>query len=97
MSENREFAREYRSGLARELLKEQEREERRRLLEKARLTLDYRLARAEKRALSRGVDFLSPQILRQRELQEESPPGGMESHFVSNEGSLYKLFPYLDG
>jgi len=89
-----EFSISYRQNLASQISSEPDKSKRIGILTEAKRTLDYQLAKGEKSALLKGVDYASSQIRAQRELHGDAQ-GAMDKHFVSNEASLYKLFPLL--
>ncbi len=85
----------FRDELAQQLLQESDKNERRELLRTAKLSFQYRVSRSERKAAFEGKSLESSQIANHRDYFGEAK-GSMDSHFVSNEASLFRLFPYIE-
>lgn len=92
--EDSNFQQTYRNNLAQDLLKESHMK-RIKMIREAQKKTDYILAKGEKIALTRGVNFTSLPVEYSRSLQNEVS-GTERQHFVSNEPSLHCLFPFVD-
>ena len=87
-----EFFREYRHNLAVQLSSSTDRQKRQQILVEAQGTLDYQLAKREKRAFQQGTDFSSKPIEEQKRYQQKTDEDLFCRYYMSNEGCLYKLF-----
>lgn len=89
-----EFSQNYRHNLATQLFSNSDRQQRHQILTDVQNTLDYQLAKHERLAFQKGINFNSKPAQEQRSLQQ----GRYESIFdycISNESCLFKLFPAI--
>ena len=91
---NVEFFQNYRHNLAVQLLSTSDRQERRQRLTDAQDTLNYQLAKYERKAFQKGIDFKSRSIQEQKPYQQETDRR-YDKFYMSNESCLYKLFPTI--
>lgn len=89
-----EFSQDYRHNLAVQLFSNPDKQQRRQILTEAQSTLDYQLAKHERKAFQQGIDFSSRPLQEQKQLQQERYEL-MFDYCLSNESCLYKLFPTI--